>query len=238
MKKKHFLKFLILRTIGNFLILFTLFGFFATFGPAAYYEVSYRVEKFRGVHYALGEMPKSSFKNSASVSAQIQNQAPSFFAGLTSNSKEKILVPPSTNFSVVIPRIGAAEAVTSNVDPDNETAYLEVLKSTIAHAKGSAFPGLNGRTYIFAHSADNFWNVGRYNAVFYLLKEMENNDEIYVFFQGKKFTYKVYDKKIVESSETQYITSNLGQGEELILQTCWPPGTAWKRLLVFAKPKV
>lgn len=27
-------------------------------------------------------------------------------------------------------------------------------------------------------------------------------------------------------------------GEEtLILQTCWPPGTTWKRLLVFAKPK-
>jgi len=29
----------------------------------------------------------------------------------------------------------------------------------------------------------------------------------------------------------------MGQGERVILQTCWPPGTAWKRLLVFATPK-
>ncbi len=237
MNNKHFLKLLILRTIGNFLVLFTLFGFFATFGPAAYYEVSYRVERFKGIHYTLAEAPKSSFKKQTEANLP-QTQAPSFFEGLTSNSKEKVLIPPSTNFSVVIPKIGAAEAVTPNVDPDNESAYLEVLRSTIAHAKGSAFPGMNGRTYIFAHSADNFWNVGRYNAVFYLLKEMEVNDEIYVFFQGKKFTYKVYDKKIVDPKETQYITSNLGQGEDLVLQTCWPPGTAWKRLLIFARPKV
>jgi hypothetical protein len=39
----------------------------------------------------------------------------------------------------------------------------------VAHAKGTVFPH-KGNIYLFAHSTDNWWNVGRYNAVFYLLK--------------------------------------------------------------------
>lgn len=232
-KKRTVLKLLALRTIGNFLVLFTIFGFFATFGPAGYYEINYRIEKARGVSYVLAETPKSSYKN-----VEEDPQATSSFKIIKGSDKEKVLIPPSANFSIVIPKIGASQAVKANVDPSNEPEYLEALKTSIAHAKGTAFPGLNGTTYLFAHSADNFWNVGRYNAVFYLLKEMEPGDDVFVFFQGKRFNYKVYDKKTVDSTEVQYVKSNIGQGENLILQTCWPPGTAWKRLLIFAKPKV
>jgi LPXTG-site transpeptidase (sortase) family protein len=59
-----------------------------------------------------------------------------------------------------------------------------------------------------------------------------------VFFQGKRFNYVVYETKIVDSDDTEYLDSALGQGERLILQTCWPPGTDWKRTLVFARPKL
>lgn len=237
MHRKTFIRLLILRTIGNFLILFMIFGFFATFGPALFYEISYRVEKAKGFTYKVVDAKEQSefgkllekYKNSAPV-------APDVFGTLISKNNQKILIPPDINFSIVIPKIGAAQAVASNVDPANEKEYLEVLKSSIAHAKGTAFPGMDGTTYLFAHSADNFWNVGRYNAVFYLLKEMESEDDIYVYFQGKRHNYKVYDKKIIDSNDSHYVNSNIGQGEILILQTCWPPGTAWKRLLIFAKP--
>jgi len=151
--------------------------------------------------------------------------------------KEKVLVPPNADFSVVIPKIGAAEKITANVDPSNEKEYLRVLTNSIAHAKGTSFPGIGGSTYLFAHSADNFWNVGRYNAVFYLLKELNPGDDVYVFFQGKRHNYKVYETKIVDRLDTHYIDSVSDVGERVILQTCWPPGTDWKRMLIFAKPE-
>ncbi len=235
---------MIFRTIGNFLILFTIFGFIATFGPSVYYEATYRIAKIRGLNFALAQEVEQSnetelrkIMNRYKEEGKAENQAPKF-AEVLSSSKEKILIPPDTEFSVVVPKIGAAEKIKANVDPSNEKEYLEVLRTAIAHAKGTAYPGIDGTTYLFAHSADNFWNVGRYNAVFYLLKELENGDDVFLFFKGKRYNYEVYDKKIVDATDIGYIDAALGQGERIILQTCWPPGTAWKRTLIFARPKL
>lgn len=238
MPRKEFLKLLILRTIGNFLILFTIFGFLATFGPAAYYEVLYRVGQLRGVHYTV--VKEESVSELGKLLAKYQNTSSAggsdYLSSILVGTREKVLVPPNADFSVVIPKIGASEGITPNVDPSNESQYLQVLVHSIAHAKGTSFPGLGGTTYLFAHSADNFWNVGRYNAVFYLLKELTPGDDVYVFFQGKRHNYKVYDTKIIDRADTHYIDSASDVGERVILQTCWPPGTDWKRLLIFAKP--
>lgn len=245
MNKKALVRFMIFRTLGNFLILLTIFGFLATFGPAVYYEVSYRVAKLRGVSYVLaddvskasGETELGKLLRKYRDQGETRNQAPSLLADVISNAREQVLIPPSAEFSIVIPKIGAAASVTANVDPSNKDEYLRVLQHSIAHAKGTAYPGVNGTTYLFAHSADNFWNIGRYNAVFYLLKELETGDDVYLFFRGKRHNYEVYDKKIVDSKEVEYVDAALGLGERIILQTCWPPGTDWKRTLVFARPK-
>ncbi len=216
-----------------------IFGFFATFGPALFYEVRFMVEQVRGIRYELpaSASPSELGKIIAKRSNTPLPVAQSLFGSILSNKKIQTIIPASADFSVVIPKIGANEKVTANVDPANGSQYLEVLKRTVAHAKGSALPGLAGTTYLFAHSADNFWDVGRYNAVFYLLKDLNQGDDISIFFQDKRYNYAVYDKKIVDPSEVGYLAANIGQGERLILQTCWPPGTAWKRLLIFAKPK-
>ncbi len=243
-KRREFIRFMVFRTVGNFLVLLTVFGFVATFGPALYYEVSYRVAKTRGMTYRLAaDVNRSSETELGKLLKKYKEEgqnpsSPSLFAEVLSNTKVQILVPPDSEFSIVVPKIGASEKITANVDPSNKNEYLEALRTSIAHAKGTAYPGINGTTYLFAHSADNFWNVGRYNAVFYLLKELAPSDEIFVFFRGKKYTYEVYDKKIVDAKDAEFIDAGLGAGEKLILQTCWPPGTAWKRLLIFAKPKV
>lgn len=240
MPRNEFVKLLLLRTIGNFLVLFTIFGFFATFGPAAYFEVLYRVGQFRGVHYSVvKEEGVSELGKLLARYGQGDDSAggPDYLSSILVGKQEKILVPPNADFSVVIPKIGAAEKITANVDPSNEKEYLQVLVKSIAHAKGTSFPGLGGSTYLFAHSADSFWNVGRYNAVFYLLKELTPGDDVFVFFQGKRHNYKVYDTKIIERTDTQYVDSVSDIGERVILQTCWPPGTDWKRMLIFAAPK-
>ncbi len=235
MNKKQIAKYLVLRTLGNFLILFMVFGFVATFGPAIFYEVRYRVSQFRGVSYALTTKDTQEIKQINETKKE-EPISESLFGDVLSEKKQNEIIPVDTEFSVVIPKIGANEKITPNVDPSNEGEYLDALKHSVAHAKGSALPGLGGTTYLFAHSADNFWDIGRYNAVFYLLKDLTIGDEISVFFDNKRHNYTVYDKKIVDPSEVNYLAANIGQGERIILQTCWPPGTAWKRLLIFAKP--
>lgn len=232
------IKFLIIRTLGNFLILFTIFAIGTTFGPPLYYEARYHATRFFEVNYRASKnatVQPSEFTKILENSKKIKTQ-PDLFNEVLAGSRDEILYPEDPSFSVIIPKIGANKRIVPNVDTRNEDEYMNVLTHSIAHAKGTAFPGINGTTYLFAHSTDNFWSVGRYNAVFYLLNKMEAGDEIVLFFRGKRHDYRVSETKIVEASDTHYIDSALGQGERIILQTCWPPGTAWKRLLVFATP--
>lgn len=252
MEKSEIIKFLILRTIGNFLVLFAVFGIFATFGPALYYEFSFRIANARGVTYVVAsndQLPNPQPSPIATPGGEFQPspRPPSIpeqssgvdnFAQVLAGPKEQILVPKDTEFSIVIPKIGASAKVYPNVDAFNEKDFLPILAKGVAHAKGTVFPGNIGNIYLFAHSTDNFWDVGRYNAVFYLLKDLSPGDEIVVFFHNKRYDYIVSSTKIVDPSSTSYITQAQKQKTEtLILQTCWPPGTTWQRLLVFAKPK-
>ena len=235
MKRNEAIKYIVLRSIGNFLLLFAIFGVFATFGPAAYYEVQYQVIKARGVTFKVAD-EGSAFGDLIKQQGGKPSQSVSFSSLLT-GSKEQTISPPDTEFSIVIPKIGASARVIANVDPSNEEAFLPALLEGVAHAQGSVFPGGAGNIYMFSHSADNFWNVGRYNAVFYLLKDLEKGDEIIVFYQNKRYNYFVTDTRITDPEDVSFITDARSGNETLILQTCWPPGTAWKRLLVFARPR-
>jgi len=253
--KADILRFIILRTVGNFLVLFAIFGIMATFGPALYYEASLRVSQARGVRYVVSAaetihpitpsptpvpgQPQLAFSPTPTPTpAPVRPVGVDNFAQVLTGPKEQILTPVDTNFSIVIPAIGASAKVYPNIDPANPDIFLPILQKGIAHAKGTVFPGIKGNTYLFAHSTDNFWDVGRYNALFYLLKDVQKGDEIAVFFQGKRHNYVVTGSRIVDPSDVSYIVDARNQTQEqLILQTCWPPGTTFQRLLVFAKPK-
>lgn len=157
--------------------------------------------------------------------------------GLLSRSlkfnKIEFLTPVDPNFSIVIPKIGANARILANIDPADEKIYLPALQKGVAHALGTAFPGEGGHIFLFAHSTDYFWNVGYYNAIFYLLYKLEKGDEVDLFYQGKRYTYRVLGKEIVDPSQVEFLTRKSNR-EFLTLQTCWPPGTTLKRLLVFA----
>jgi sortase A len=146
---------------------------------------------------------------------------------------EKEITPPNKEFSIVIPKIGASSPVFANVNPFDEKEYLPVLRKGVAHAKWSSLPGRLGNTYLFAHSTDAFYNVGRYNAVFYLLGKLEKGDAIYIYYNGEKYVYRVSDKKVVDAKDVFYLGKS-GRSNTLTLQTCYPPGTTLKRLVVVA----
>src|SRR5258708_2247071 len=130
---------MIIRSVGNFLLLFAFYGVIATFGPVLSYDVQFQIAQALGIHYTV-----------ETTAATSGNQISPGFASLLSGQTQQVLVAPDTSFSVVIPKIGAASVVYPNVDVNNESEFLSVLQKGVAHAKGSVFPGVKGTTYLFA----------------------------------------------------------------------------------------
>lgn len=150
--------------------------------------------------------------------------------------KKGIISPADWNFSLIIPTIGINTKVENSVDPNNDKEYEIALKSGVAHAKGTSFPNQSGTVFIFGHSTDYPWNISRYNAYFYPLKYLKEGEEVIIVYKGKTFLYQIVEKNVVEASDLESLVSKDGE-KRLVLQTCWPPGTTWKRLVVVASPK-
>jgi len=221
------------------LVLFAVFGVLATFGPALYYEATYQVMRIRGVHFSVDTQVAASeqTQEQPEETQEPAKETSLSFANVLSGPKEQILTPVDPEFSILIPKIGANARIFPNVDPSNPDIFLPVLREGVAHAAGTFFPGQTGNIYLFAHSTDNFWDVGRYNAIFYLLKDLRKDDDVVIFFNNIRHNYRVISTEIISPSDVSYITHAQTGKELLILQTCWPPGTTWQRLMVLAEPK-
>jgi LPXTG-site transpeptidase (sortase) family protein len=205
------------RGIGAGLIGYFVINTFFIFGPLIREEIDYRLE-----HKADSVSEVNNFVNAAKAETTIEIQKEADSWGVNSY------------FSVVIPKIDARSNVIPNVDIGNKAEYMEALSKGVAHAKGTYFPGQGKQILLFAHSTDSPANIARFNAVFFLLRKLEKGDRIIVYFADKKYVYEVSDKLIAESDDTSWLDE--GEDEKLILLTCDPPGTTWRRLLIIAKP--
>jgi len=148
--------------------------------------------------------------------------------------KPNIIHPVDEKFGIVIPKIGANSKVIAHVSAYNEKEYQVALTKGVAQARDTAYPGEYGNTFIFAHSAANWYEANRYNAIFYLLTKLEKKDIIYLFYKGQKYVYTVSAKKLVDSNALDYLKQDHTK-KTLTLMTCWPPGTTLKRLIVTAE---
>lgn len=140
----------------------------------------------------------------------------------------------SDEFELYIPKIGLKSKVIPNVDPNSAEDYKKVLSETgIAHAKGSYLPDQKkGPVYLFAHSTDGFWDINAFNAKFYALRQLSSGDEIDIAYHGQKYKYQVEGQQVIEADDLSFVQKSTA---DLLLQTCWPPGTDWQRLIVSAK---
>lgn len=141
--------------------------------------------------------------------------------------------PTDREFGLVIPKIGVNASVIPAVNPTKPGEYLKALDTGVAHSSLSYFPDENGTVYLFSHSTNYDWFVKDLNAVFYLLKNLETDDQVNIVYKGKTYTYKITGKQIVRPTDVAYMAPQEGS-KRLILQTCWPPGSTTERLLIFA----
>lgn len=216
---------LAIRTLGNFIAISSVLGIGFTFWPIASAYTKHTIHNLQG----------TKFEAAQTASASQPTETFGSLLGDTQSNPAQILIPKDPNFSIIVEKIGADATIVPNVDASSKTAYTEALRRGVAHALGTSFPGQPGVTYLFAHSTDTLFNVPRYNAIFYLLWEVKPQDKIVIFFNGKRHDYIVTETKITEPEDVSYFTLRTSE-QILVLQTCYPPGTTWKRFLVVAKP--
>ncbi len=211
----------VFKRLGYLCIYLSILGFLVLFFVPFMSEISYRA---RGV--AEKYLP---------FLVKEEKPRPKKFVDLMKKEDMQVVPPEERRFKLLIPKIGLEAEVVANVDPANKGKYLEDLKRGLAHAKGTGFPGDGKTVYIFGHSTNYEWFVEDLNALFYLLKELEVGDEVKVVFGVDEFVYQVGEKEIAQATDISFLNGESGR-ERLVLQTCWPPGTTYKRLLVIAYP--
>lgn len=222
--KRKFWLFILIRTVANTLIIAGIIFAFVSFWPFISQEIHYWWDNFRGQQYVLaGDKP---------------TVAKSGFGDILKAPPPILVTPASTDFGIVIEKIDVNSPVVPNVDSSNYSEYIKALAKGVAHAKGTAVPGTkdqkNNNVFLFAHSAINPIQAKKYNSVFYLLRKLEIGDRITTFYKGKRFDYIVSDKRVVEATDTRYLT-DISKDPILTLQTCDPPGSSLRRLIVTAK---
>ncbi|MBI2012107.1 sortase [Candidatus Daviesbacteria bacterium] len=195
-----------------------IFGFVSLATPILVAEVTFRANKLFGEKYDANKVKKLS-----AYDFLLRKYDPNF------RTQAKAI---SSDFRIAIPKINVESAVIPSVDATNETEYVEKLKLGVAHAKGSYVPGEGGTVFLFSHSTDTPANILQYNAKFYAVKDLNVGDEILLYYDGKEYRYSLEEKRVVGPNELEAVKNS---SADLILQTCWPPGTNWNRLIVFAR---
>ena len=220
MKKRNRLWiFLVIRTIANSLIIGGVIFAFLSFWPFVQQEIWYWW---------------NSVSNTNQQSALDQKQT-------KTEAKEELPLlkskPKSQDFGIVIEKIGVNAPVLANVNPANYGEYIAALAKGVAHARGTAFPGStkseNNNVFLFAHSAINAIQAQRYNSVFYLLRKLEKGERVTTFYKGKRNDYIVREKRVVQAQDIKYLTEP-SKKPILTLQTCDPPGSSLRRLIITA----
>lgn len=235
MASKRFKKVLIVRFLSYFVTIIGTLSTLFQFGPLLSVEASYRIDRIFGVKHQIdtavvtSAILHPSFEPTASV---VPGESPAGLGGIKSNTSS--IIPVSTEYGIVIEKINANAVVIPNVDPGVEKQYVQALAKGVAEASGSTKPGEVGNLFIFSHSADAPWNIIRFNAIFYLLRELEKGDRVLVFYQGRRYDYIVYNRAIVSPKDVTFLNNRYDK-PVLTLQTCDPPGTLSNRLIVQAK---
>lgn len=141
---------------------------------------------------------------------------------------------------IIIPKIGkniplVDVKLDSGFDFDHiENIFMQELEKGVVRYPGTAKPGEAGNAFIFGHSSNYPWIKGEYNSVFALLDELSFGDEIIVYYNQKKFTYIIREKKVIKPGNVKILERD-DTKKELSLMTCWPIGTTLNRLIVFAE---
>jgi len=144
------------------------------------------------------------------------------------NNEDKLVFVKEN--SLEIPKIGVSVPLV--VAKDSSQKYLDKeLDRGVVIFPNSALPSEMGQTIILGHSAPPDWPKINYDGVFSRINELQEKDEIILYFNNQKYIYNVNKKIFIEKGEE--ISNNIeNPGNILLIISCWPPGKNIQRIVV------
>lgn len=129
-----------------------------------------------------------------------------------------------------IPLIDVKKKTVKNVK-ELEDVFMQELINWIVRYPWSAKPWEIWNTFIFWHSSNFPWLEWKYNDVFALLDNVVFWDEVIVYYNQKKYVYKITRKEVIKPGDTSVLKSENWK-KEISLMTCWPVWTTLNRMIV------
>ncbi len=155
---------------------------------------------------------------------------------------QNIVIDPSTDINVgpeprlIIPKINVDVPVSYDIGNDY-ASQMKAMAVGVAHFAipgADSHPGQVGNTVIAGHSSNDLLDSGDYKFIFAQLDKLTVGDSIYANYQGKRYTYTVTGKTVVEPTDVNKLVYPTTK-PVMTLLTCTPLGTALHRLLVTAE---
>ena len=143
----------------------------------------------------------------------------------------------SNRATLVIDKIGVSAPVVFGTSTDLKSIYSDLEKGVVHYAT-SPKPGENGASVILGHSSAYPWYKGAYGNVFALLGKLQVGDAFYVeYADGQRFNYVVKQSIIFKplTEDPRLVQIENTNKPILVLITCWPIGTNYKRIAVEAQ---
>ncbi len=179
------------------------------------------IDSFSSNQNATGQQP-SNFSN-------LNKEAvPNSFSGLPLAPKANYNTSPN---SIYIVKIGARAPIVSS-SGTKQSELNAALNQGVVLYPGSALPGQSGEVVLAGHSSVFPWNKTSYGQIFTLLDKLEKGDVISIVYNNYQYDYQVTGKAILFPNQ---VKTSLTMEQKLLLSTCWPIGTALKRLVVYAE---
>ncbi len=150
---------------------------------------------------------------------------------ITDITSAEAAVPP--NPVIIIPKINIEIPVVYDEPSIDEGAVQRALERGVLWYPTTSKPGEQGNVALFGHSSSNIFNNGRYKFAFVMLNRLEVGDTFMIQKDGKRYVYKVFEKKVVPPTEVSIL--NPRDRPTATLVTCDPPGTDLNRLAVFGE---
>lgn len=217
------------KTLPFFLIAIGLFLLANAAWPIISYEL---VTSFRFQKKLIKPVPQQAVARPMSQNQVLGQKAQEVDYTKPSNwfpSAPKLPPQPSkiTHYTISIPKLEINQAIVEIGGED--------LQQALIHYPGTALPGQYGNVVIFGHSVlPQFFNPENYKTIFSTLPTLEEEDEIFIDYDG--ITYRYLVNQMVEVGPDDIsVLEQWYDSEYLSLITCVPPGTYLKRLIVRGK---
>lgn len=149
-----------------------------------------------------------------------------------------IPVVPTDN-RLVVPKLGKSVPLVTmgaeNIQGENwnelEKQIQNGLRKGVVHYPGTAQPGQFGNVFMTGHSSYYPWDPGKFKDVFATLGKLEVGDKYYVYYNQKKYTYQITEKKEVQPNNVT-VLNQPSDKKISTLMTCTPVGTTLRRLII------